>query len=147
MICLDSAKLVLLFMEIMSRLTVWVMLLAGLFTFQSVWNVAAAFCTHENQAVIQQPLTEHFGHHQLALEHQAQHAKVLTAIQDSPDVQDHSDHLPSFSPVVAVAQAQMLNPHHISTQVLRHYDWNNLYQSPDLFTANPPPVFAPLLVG
>lgn len=147
MIWLDSARLVLLFMEIMSRLTVWVMLLAGLFTFQSVWNVAAAFCTHENQAVIQQTLTEHFGHHQLASEHKVQHAKVLTAIQDSPDVQDHSDHLPSFSPVMTVAQAHILVPHHISTQVLRHYDWNNLYQSPDLFAANPPPVFALLLVG
>lgn len=147
MIWLDSARLVLFFLEIMSRLTVLVMLLAGLFTFQSVWNVAAAFCTHENQAVIQQTLTEHFGHHQLASEHRSQHAKLLNAPQDSPDVQDHSDHLPSFSPVVTVAQAQMLIAHQASTHVLLHYDWNNLYQSPDLFAANPPPVFAPLLVG
>jgi hypothetical protein len=48
---------------------------------------------------------------------------------------------------MAAVQAHTLAPHQTSMQVLRHYDWHNLYQSPDLFTANPPPVFAPLLVG
>ena len=127
----------------MKRCSVFITILLTLFTFQSVWNVAAAFCTHENRPAIQKSSSAHFGHHQLTSEHLAQHPNVLNTADNPPDVQDHSDHLPSFSPVMAAVQAHTLAPHQTSMQVLRHYDWHNLYQSPDLFTANPPPVFAP----
>ncbi|MHA3055560.1 cation transporter [Acinetobacter sp. ANC 4633] len=131
----------------MKRCSVFITILLTLFMFQSVWNVAAAFCTHENQPAIQKSSSAHFGHHQLSSEHVAQHSNVANTVGDPPDVQDHSDHLPSFSPGVVFVQVQTLTPQYASMQVLRHYDWNNLYQSPDVFLPNPPPVFAPLLVG
>lgn len=50
------------------RSTTWISVLVALFMFQSLWNVAAAFCVHEEQkaqVVTQQSF--HFGHHQTTL--------------------------------------------------------------------------------
>lgn len=49
----------------MMRSTTWITVLVGLFMFQSFWNVAAAFCVHEQQPQSQQ--SYHFGHHQNTL--------------------------------------------------------------------------------
>ena len=138
---------------LVKRSHVFITLLLSLFMFQSLWNVAAAFCVHEESKSVS--VMPHFGHHVTASCESKSHGmakKSTTQPTSSFDLadftqDDHSDHLPSFSPVMAAVQAHTLAPHQTSMQVLRHYDWHNLYQSPDLFTANPPPVFAPLLVG
>ena len=142
----------------MQRVGVFVTLLACLFMFQSVWNVAAAFCNHERilSTVIskQHPIKEHFGHHVIAAEHWQQHtsqgknqpSEIKNALQE--DRQDHSDHLPSFAPVLLeVDRQKALVPEYIGHTVLARFYWSNSYQSPDLYQLNPPPVLTPLLVG
>ena len=116
--------------------------------FQSLWNVAAAFCGHET--VSQSKGQHHFGHHvvdtsscatphQQTAEHTASNGSVPVSLQD------HHDHLPSCFHVV-VTEAQQL----LDTPVLRvqqseqQYYWSNFYQSPHLSGLNPPPVLTPL---
>ena len=141
----------------MQRVGVFVTLLACLFMFQSVWNVAAAFCNHERLLSVvvstQQPIAEHFGHHIIAAEHWQQHSsqgknqssEIKNAIQE--DQQDHSDHLPSFAPVLLEIDRQTTSPQYIGHVISSRFYWSNLYQSPDLYELNPPPVLSPLLVG
>ena len=70
--------------------------------FQSFWNVAAAFCVHEQQPQSQQ--SYHFGHHQNTLcasdsrqhDHNGQSENIKTFSSDLEIGEDHQDHLPSM---------------------------------------------------
>ena len=116
--------------------------------FQSLWNVAAAFCGHET--VSQSKGQHHFGHHvvdtsscatphQQTAEHTASNGSVPVSLQD------HHDHLPScFHVVVIEAQQQLLQPIPQIQQLQPQYHWFNAYQSPDLTRYHPPPVLTPL---
>ena len=132
----------------MRRSAVFITLLLSLFIFQSLWNVAAAFCAHEKSS--EYSSFYHFGHHVLESLHASEKHSAVTD-QDASDLpmplilQDHHDHLPScFHVVVTDAQQQLSEPV-LPTQKLEHkYYWSNSYQSPHLSSLNPPPVFTPL---
>ncbi|OTG84952.1 cation efflux protein, CzcI-like [Acinetobacter sp. ANC 4648] len=142
----------------MQRSGILITVLLSLFMFQSLWNVAAAFCGHE---VIQNNPSshisvQHFGHH-VALSCQTdEHANVAnqhqsTELNDSMSAlaqnlqDDHSDHLPSFSHFMIADIQQKADEPHLSAYInLQFMDWKNLYQSPHLYLPNPPPVFSPL---
>lgn len=134
--------------------------------FQSLWNVAAAFCDHENRNIVSHSSVPHFGHH-VALncqQDQQQHEKnVSNAIEQVETLShdhsgtsqlndflnhlddDHSDHLPSFAHfIVADVSKQADQPKFVAYSETTFIDWKNLYQSPDLFQPNPPPAFSPL---
>ena len=141
-------------------------LLIGLFMFQSIWNVAAAFCLHENET---QNVAEvaHFGHHQTQ---GACHSSTLSEssllLKDLSTTQDHlteanaldansqinfddnhHDHVPSMSLLVLVNKQDIplsLGNYHVA---LSNFSWLNLYQSPHIIALSPPPQIAPLLVG
>ena len=119
----------------MRRSAVLMTLLLSLFMFQSLWNVAAAFCGHET--VSQSKGQHHFGHHvvdtsscttphQQTTDHTASNGSVPVSLQD------HHDHLPSCFHVVVIEAQQP------------QYHWFNSYQSPDLTGHHPPPVLTPL---
>ena len=116
--------------------------------FQSLWNVAAAFCGHET--VSQSKGLHHFGHHVVdtsSCTTPHQHTTDHTASNGSVPVslQDHHDHLPScFHVVVIEAQQQLLQPILQNQQLQPQYHWFNAYQSPDLTGHHPPPVLTPL---
>lgn len=58
---------------------------------------------------------------------------------------DHRDHLPSFAHFILSDVQQSANEPLFSAYVPRlEFDWRNLYQSPHLSRANPPPVLTPL---
>jgi hypothetical protein len=87
------------------RSAVFMTLLLSLFMFQSFWNVAAAFCAHEQPTEYR--TLNHFGHHiPENLDVSEKHAVV--ADQDASDLpmplslQDHHDHLPSCFHVVVI---------------------------------------------
>ena len=132
------------------RSAVFMTLLLSLFIFQSLWNVAAAYCGHENISQ-QSILDSHFGHHLPANAEVVTKQHIHSINQDTTDLpmplslQDHHDHLPSCFHVV-VTEAQQL----LDTPVLRvqqseqQYYWSNFYQSPHLSGLNPPPVLTPL---
>ncbi len=130
------------------RSAVFMTLLLSLFMFQSFWNVAAAFCAHEQPT--EYPTLNHFGHHiPENLDASGKHAVV--ADQDASDLpmplslQDHHDHLPScFHVVVTEAQQQLNEPILRTHEIEQKYYWSNLYQSPHLSQLTPPPVFTPL---
>lgn len=147
----------------------------SLFIFQSLWNVAAAFCLHDEQAG--QLQRTHFGHHQPTLcsidqvsdhevnqipSHSSLDADInqqdmgneITSFKtvSASDTQslkliDHQDHLPSMSSIIM----QQLPIHasrldHALT-LLHQFYWSNAYQSPQLTGPTPPPEFSPLSVG
>ncbi|OUY06230.1 cation efflux protein, CzcI-like [Acinetobacter populi] len=134
----------------MKRISVFITILASLLMFQSLWNIAAAFCVHENTEHVVH--TQHFGHHQ-----------VLSSCQQDPeyaskqdnrsvhaqiDLEDHADHLPSFAHIVILEHhSELMRAEQFSLVRKQNYLWSNLYQSPDLTGQNPPPLFPPLLVG
>ena len=130
------------------RSAVFMTLLLSLFMFQSFWNVAAAFCAHEQPTEYR--TLNHFGHHiPENLDVSEKHAVV--ADQDASDLpmplslQDHHDHLPScFHVAVTEAQQQLLQPIPQIQQSQPQYHWFNSYQSPDLTGHHPPPVLTPL---
>ncbi len=118
------------------RSAVFMTLLLSLFMFQSFWNVAAAFCAHEQSTEYR--TLNHFGHH-------------IPENLDASDLpmplslQDHHDHLPScFHVVVTEAQQQLNEPILRTHEIEQKYYWSNLYQSPHLSQLTPPPVFTPL---
>ena len=117
----------------MMRSTTWITVLVGLFMFQSFWNVAAAFCVHEQQPQSQQ--SYHFGHHQ------------NTFSSDLEIGEDHQDHLPSMTHLIV--QNEKVDVFHPSSEVKVNpqFHWKNSYQAPDLFQQSPPPEFSPLMVG
>lgn len=134
------------------------MVLMLLFMFQGVWNVAAAFCAHESVINVTTQHATHFGHHQsqscdLASDTQQQKTKVFA---DKPVVadrllsflEDHHDHLPSFSHFIMVDDyketEQTFFNHYIQNKL---FDWDCFYQSPHLGSLNPPPELIPLFAG
>ena len=130
----------------------FITLLLSLFMFQSFWNVAAAFCVHEEQPKNVMVMS-HFGHHTTAsCDSQAAtvHPKNTNQVQTAFDLaafqqDDHSDHLPSFAHIMLTeAQPAAVSPVFIPKLVQVQFNWQNLYQSPHLFPSNPPPVLAPL---
>ena len=116
--------------------------------FQSFWNVAAAFCAHEQPS--EYSTLTHFGHH--VPETLDVSVKYSVAVdQDASDLpmplslQDHHDLLPScFHVVVIEAQQQLDEPILHILESEQKYHWSNSYQSPHLSGLNPPPVLTPL---
>ena len=83
--------------------------LFSLLIFQSLWNVAAAFCVHKNQ----EKALQHFGHHadlnvyQSSDHMQTEHVGIVENSENAPlSWQDHHDHLPSCFHVVMTENAQ-----------------------------------------
>lgn len=119
-----------------------------LLIFQSLWNVAAAFCMHENQ----EKALHHFGHHTALNVYQSSHqahteqTSIVENSHKAPlNLQDHHDHLPSCFHIVMTEiakQAEVPVVHiHVLTPI---YYWSNSYQSPHLTALKPPPVLTPL---
>jgi len=84
-----------------------------LLIFQSLWNVAAAFCAHENQ----EKALHHFGHHAALSYEASQHShtekiEVEGTMHKAPlSLSDHHDHLPScFHVVIVEAQEKIVSP-------------------------------------
>lgn len=121
----------------------------SLFMFQSAWNVAAAFCGHEEHL----DHGSHFGHHSILLSCQDEHdthqpVESDTSLDATLNLQDHHDHLPSFSHILMIdARTELYQPQKINLDHQPLYSWINLYQSPDLAALTPPPLSTPLLVG
>ena len=145
----------------MKRSGILITVLLSLFMFQSVWNVAAAFCGHESTIASNQFISTHFGHHvalhctqdqqqhtfasveqnhSLAQTHDVNQTDFLNHLSD-----DHSDHLPSFAHfIVADVQQQSEQPKFRVNPESKFMDWHNLYRSPHLILPNPPPALSPL---
>lgn len=118
--------------------------LFSLLIFQSLWNVAAAFCAHENQ----EKALHHFGHHAALNVYQA-HTEQKDAGNISHkaplNLQDHHDHLPSCFHVVMTEVTKQAEAPVVHVQELSQiYHWSNSYQSPHLTALKPPPVLTPL---
>ncbi len=131
------------------RSTTWITVLVGLFIFQSLWNVAAAFCIHEEQPQIQQ--SYHFGHHQNTLctndsghQQSKQFKKVVSDIQLG---EDHQDHVPSMTHLIVQNNHTVIIRPNLDIAFIPKFDWQNHYRAPDLYLHNPPPEFSPLMVG
>lgn len=124
--------------------------------FQAIWNVAAGFCLHEKNT--QTLASQHFGHHQTDLCENEQVKQYESVISDSSDqagqdlaapedptqiqglLDDHHDHLPSFSYfIVAETPTTQHWPDLVYDLHLGDVVWNNLYQSPHLASLTPPP--------
>ena len=134
--------------KFLRRFSIFITVLLSLFIFQSLWNVAAAYCGHENNNAKTSVLT-HFGHHIPENQHvDTQSTLVNDQDADLPmplSLQDHHDHLPScFHVVVTEAQQQLDDPILTTHELEQKYYWSNSYQSPHLFELNPPPVLTPL---
>lgn len=134
------------------RSSTWISILVGLFIFQSFWNVAAAFCVHENNTNAVQ--NYHFGHHQNNLcisgnlQHQTSNLSSDHQISHSDATQDdHQDHLPSMTHVILQQQKIMIQQNHLFASDDPIFYWKNNYQPPDLLSASPPPELSPLMVG
>lgn len=135
----------------------WITVLVGLFMFQSLWNVAAAFCNHESKDQTVQ--TYHFGHHLNTLctsdnthtlngsSHQVQESDNHHNIDILEIGEDHQDHLPSMTHLIVQNAQIALKIPDVENRVEHQFHWKNNYQAPDLLGRNPPPVFAPLMVG
>ena len=124
--------------------------------FQSIWNVAAAFCQHEENlsasGIIIAP-QHHFGHHQtISCETSHQDDSKQQSSNSSTQANtfscDHQNHLPSFMHLILVNVQQSVETLQ-SFYALEspHYHWLNAYQSPDLYRLNPPPQSSLLSVG
>ena len=136
--------------KLLRHSSLFISVLLSLFIFQSLWNVAAAYCGHENISQ-QSILDSHFGHHLPANAEVVTKQHIHSINQDTTDLpmplslQDHHDHLPSCFHVVVTEEQQLLD-----TPVLRvqqseqQYYWSNFYQSPHLSGINPPPLYTPL---
>lgn len=138
------------------RSTTWITVLVGLFMFQSFWNVAAAFCVHEEISSHTQQ-SFHFGHHQndLCLDNNAQHDHVNHLKTDSDKKQntkfqigeDHQDHLPSMIHWLVQKERTYPTLSLIEVKEVPQFYWYNNYQAPDLSLPSPPPELSPLMVG
>lgn len=132
----------------MKRSGLFITVLLSLFIFQSMWNVAAAFCVHESEA--SELSVRHFGHHfdekkHHQLQNKSDQTSKITQYLDQLNDDDHSDHLPSLAHVSLVNHATevdiAVSVFNIEDQFL---DWNSLYKSPQLFLPKLPPITAPL---
>lgn len=130
----------------MQNRSFFTLILMALFMFQSAWNVAAAFCIHETTS--NQSNIFHFGHHQAlssCQEKSADQFQLEKPTQTQISVDDHSDHLPSFSHIIVFESFVDLTSKQVyDLEHKRAFLWSNLYQSPDLLRQNPPPLFIPL---
>lgn len=146
----------------MKRSGIFITVLLSLFMFQSLWNVAAAFCDHENTYSASNVVVPHFGHH-LALNcEQDQHHHLSHSYNSEFQYSDkyndlmlddflnhlgddHRDHLPSFAHfIISDVQGEANQPKLSAYSESNLIDWKNLYQSPHLFPDHPPPVDSPL---
>lgn len=141
------------------RSTTWISVLVALFMFQSLWNVAAAFCVHEEQkaqVVTQQGF--HFGHHQTTLCVSDDKAHQQISVDDhtqtandqfelGEDHQDHQDHLPSMAHLIIPKEKNYQLPLALELRERPQFFWHNAYQAPDLLGQHPPPELSPLMVG
>lgn len=133
----------------MRRKSIFITVLINLLIFQSLWNVAAAFCQHENlsTALVAQ---NHFGHHQ-TIDSCSDSMTTLSKTDHIDDAKqlvfadDHHDHLPSYN-IVSLTEAPQtiadFEPLDLSSKSV--FFWYNFYHSPDLIGSNPPPILAPL---
>ncbi|WP_327653304.1 cation efflux protein, CzcI-like [Acinetobacter ursingii] len=129
-------------------------ILLSLFMFQSLWNVAAAFCAHETASGSEyNAIPYHFGHHlDASVGEVSDHHKLKTDTANFKTTthpaaiwMDHHDHLPScLHIVVAETEQNALEPFRTGHLTRSVYDWANFYQSPHLIGLNPPPVVTPL---
>ncbi|WP_201784118.1 cation efflux protein, CzcI-like [Acinetobacter sp. Leaf130] len=132
----------------MPRSAIFMSVLFSLLIFQSLWNVAAAFCAHENQ----EKALHHFGHHAVLNAYQSSHQAHTeqndagnTSHKAPLNLQDHHDHLPSCFHVVMIDVAKQAEVPVVHVQELSQiYHWSNSYQSPHLTALKPPPVLTPL---
>lgn len=140
------------------RFSIFIAILMTLFMFQSIWNVAAAFCGHEDRLELNQPQLNHFGHHQSELcpqdQSAAEHSHLFATDCQPADqasdgfIDDHHDHLPSFSHFIVVDAFQSQSRASAVAYVdVSQILWENLYQSPHLNLPHPPPELFPLLAG
>ena len=116
--------------------------------FQSVWNVAAAFCLHKSE--VNEVTISHFGHHfdehedHISKEKSQSTFKFLQYLDQMSD-DDHSDHLPSLAHVYLSEHDAEIN---LKVSILsiedKYLDWNSLYQSPHLYLPKLPPIVTPL---
>lgn len=131
------------------RSMTWITVLVGLFMFQSLWNVAAAFCVHEESITVVQ--NYHFGHHTNALcvSETQKHGHQAPEKQnnDLDWVENHQDHLPSMIQLILEQRQVSFIQTLFSYTVRPEYFWNNDYSSPDLSSKSPPPELSPLMVG
>lgn len=131
------------------RSSTWITVLVSLFMFQSLWNVAAAFCVHEESIPLNQ--NYHFGHHSNVLcvsDVQHDYHQVLESIPNTLDLgEDHQDHLPSMNQLILEQRQVSFIQILFSYTVRPEYFWNNDYRSPDLSSQSPPPEISPLMVG
>ena len=140
------------------RSATWITVLIGLFMFQSLWNVAAAFCMHDSNERAE--LIGHFGHHQNILcQNEDDDAKDSKLHQKYNNVlnqdhkanqsvsEDHHDHLPSMIHFILQQAHDAALKDRFVPLLLVEFFWQNLYQEPDLFINNPPPNYNSLLVG
>ncbi|WP_171478541.1 cation efflux protein, CzcI-like [Acinetobacter ihumii] len=130
--------------------SVFIAMLLSVFMFQSLWNVAAAFCAHET-AASNSTGGYHFGHHldmlqqDVALQHTTQDIIKSDSVKQASVFVDHHDHLPScLHIVIAQIQQTAQEPIRVGDLTQPVYDWANSYQSPHLTDLNPPPVLTPL---
>lgn len=126
---------------------IFIAILTALLLFQSVWNIAAAFCVHENTREVAS--TPHFGHHQVLSSCQQSPDSAAKISHDSThaqkDMEDHADHLPSFTQIALLEhQSDPLRAEQFIVPARQNYVWQNFYQSPDLTGQNPPPLLSPL---
>lgn len=130
-------------------------LLVSLFIFQSLWNVAAAFCVHERSNT-QASYSTHFGHHQTQLcvntQHQDENNTHPIASSDENKInvplgEDHQDHLPSMTHIILQTAQTNIQPFMVLFKDQPEFNWQNFYQPPDLSRHSPPPEFSPLMVG
>ncbi len=138
----------------------WITLLVSLFIFQSLWNVAAAFCLHEDVSSLSVQ-TSHFGHHQTKLCAKTTHQNTTDqnlknkhskeqADQNTSTVllaEDHQDHLPSMTYIILQKEKILVDPLHLEIKETHQFNWQNHYQPPDLSQHRPPPEYTPLMVG
>ena len=131
------------------RASTWITVLVGLFMFQSLWNVAAAFCVHEETITVTQDY--HFGHHtnSLCVSESQKHSHQISEEKDHAldFAEDHQDHLPSMNHLILGQRQVPLKQKLFSFAVVPTYFWRNDYRSPDLISQSPPPEFSPLMVG
>ena len=133
----------------------WITVLVCLFTFQSLWNVAAAFCIHEDKQI--NSASFHFGHHQTVIcstekngsTHDASDSQTeANQVNDTSRLMlDHDDHLPSMSHVILSIPQTLVQSNVSETFYPDHFLWSNAYQSPHIGQIPPPPELSPLLVG
>lgn len=138
----------------MKRSRIFITVLFSLFIFQSLWNVAAAFCIHENSQTSQN--SSHFGHHISVNIHSHESNSTADSTKDTsndhsqnqyPQIQldDHTDHLPSFAHFMLLEfRNEMSQIISVYSHKKPYFDWHNLYQSPFLAFLTPPPNLTPL---